>query len=527
MVHEVQGLAPSGGVAVGINEQFGQSISLSGDLAVVGVPGNLVGGVAMGAAMVYREDSCNGLWGVEKKLVAQGGLEGGRFGDAVACDGSVVVVGAPNDSTMNNRAGSAYVFRHDVAANKWREEQKLMALPGELAALDRFGFSVAVAGEVVLIGVPFANDACPGNVQCDSGAAMVYRFDGEQQLWLREARLTASDAMEGDNFGFSVAMEGEVVVIGAYREDGVGVNSGAVYVFRRSPPVVVDRGEGGVGGIGGLGAGGWVEEAKLVSPDGAAGNEFGKSVAIQGGRIAVGAPRSDLGSEGNPNFDSGAAYVFEYQAGTGVWVAGSAVVAANGQAADIFGGSVALLGETLLVGGIRTSVSPGGVWMFRREAGSGAWVEKSRFAVAGGVVGDQFGGALGLRDDLAFVGASRDGQVSANGGAAYVFAGLNDCSGNGEPDLCDIAMGLVVDENGNGVPDECDPAPCPGDCYPPQGDCEIGMLDLIILLNGWEDPAGGPCDLTGPADGAGVFGPDGVINVLDLIQLLNGWGPCP
>jgi len=185
------------------------------------------------------------------------------------------VVGAyRDDREACTDCGSAYVYRFN--GSSWVEEQKLTASDG--AVFDYFGYSVSVSGNVAVVGAYQRN--CPGS---DCGAAYVYRFN--ESTWLEEEKLTASDAAASDQFGISVSISGDVVVVGANSDDRAAANncgSAYVYFFIGSS---------------------WVQEHKLKASDAAAGDQFGTSVSITGDVVAVGAPFWS-GS------DSGAAYVF-------------------------------------------------------------------------------------------------------------------------------------------------------------------------------------------------------------------------
>jgi hypothetical protein len=184
------------------------------------------------------------------------------------------VVGASGNDDAGFSSGSAYVFRN--TGGGWVEEAKLTASDAEGAAL--FGWSVAVAGNTVAVGALY-DDA----EAVDSGSAYVFYHDGRR--WLEEAKLTASDAAADDEFGASVSVAGDTIVIGAPANDGAGPNAGSAYLFRYD----------GVG---------WVEDARLTASDAAANDEFGASVAVGGDTTVVGASLNDSAA-----IDSGSAYV--------------------------------------------------------------------------------------------------------------------------------------------------------------------------------------------------------------------------
>ncbi len=149
------------------------------------------------------------------KLLASDGASDDQFGWSVAVDGDTVVVGAYRDDDNGNASGSAYVYRFD--GTDWIET-KLLASDG--AGNDNFGSGVAVDGDTVVVGSPGDDDY--------SGSAYVYRFDGTD--WI-ETKLIASDWANSDRFGISVAVDGDTVVVGAYGDDDNGSYSGSAYVY--------------------------------------------------------------------------------------------------------------------------------------------------------------------------------------------------------------------------------------------------------------------------------------------------------
>ncbi|MCH8034369.1 MAG: PKD domain-containing protein [Bacteroidetes bacterium] len=211
----------------------------------------------------------------EIKLTASDAAAGDLFGFPVSISGDRVIVGAGEDDDAGFNSGSAYIFSFD--GTSWIEEAKLNA--SDAAAGDRFGFSVSLDGNRVIVGAGRDDDA-----GFDSGSAYIFSFDGTS--WSEEAKLIASDAAAGDLFGFSVSISGDRVIVCAVQDDDAGSSSGSAYVFRRNGTS-------------------WSEETKLIASDAAAGDQFGISVSISGDRVIVGAIRND-----DAGTSSGSAYVY-------------------------------------------------------------------------------------------------------------------------------------------------------------------------------------------------------------------------
>ncbi len=210
----------------------------------------------------------------EAKFTASDGATGDGFGRSVAVSGDRIVVGSPFDDDRRPNSGSVYVLEPDGGGG-W-VETKLTASDG--AYSDRFGSSVAVSGDRIVVGAPLDDDR-----GADSGSAYAFAPDGVGG-WL-ETKLIAADGDRDDVFGLSVAVSGDRIVIGAREHDDLGRNSGSAFVFEPD------------------GVGGWVE-TKLVPPDGRRDGWFGWSVAVFRDLVLVGAPNDD---DRGP--DSGSVYL--------------------------------------------------------------------------------------------------------------------------------------------------------------------------------------------------------------------------
>jgi len=291
-------------------DRFGTSVAASGDRIVVGAPKDDGHDTDSGTAFVFETDA-DGGW-IHTVLSASDGSTGDRFGESVAVSGGRIVVGAPTDDNGGRASGSAYVFEPDGTGG-WTET-KLTA--SDARPDNRFGWAVAVDGDRIVIGAQLANAGA-----ADTGAVYVYEADGSGG-WA-ETKLIASDAEADDRLGWSVAVSGDRVVAVSPRADGAGPDTGAAYVFEPD------------------GSGGWTETI-LTPSDADADDRFGWSVAADGDRIVVGAPWADGGLA-----DVGAVYVFD--ARPGGWTQ-TRLFASDGAAGDQFGRSVAVSGTRIVAG---------------------------------------------------------------------------------------------------------------------------------------------------------------------------------
>ncbi len=333
------------------------------------------------------------------KLTAGDAAAGDQFG-TVAISGDTIVVGAQLDDDAGNGSGSAYVFVKD--GDIWTQQQKLTA--ADAAVFDLFGISVAISGDTIVVGAVFGDDACPGNPDCNSGAVYVFVRDGG--AWTQQQKLTASDANADDRFGNVVAISGDTIVVGARFDDDAGSNSGSAYVFTRQGNL-------------------WTQRQKLTAADAAAGDEFGNSIAISGDRIVIGASRNDDACPSTINCDSGSAYVFVRQGG--VWTQQQKLTAADAAVSDLFGASVAISGDTIVVGASGDDDAgnqSGSAYVFVRDGG--AWTEQQKLVAVDGKAGDLFGEPIAISGDTIVGGASGDdnacpGDPNCDSGAAHVF----------------------------------------------------------------------------------------------------------
>jgi hypothetical protein len=396
---------------------FGYAVAVSGNVIAVGAHGTSAPEYKTGAVHVYRYDADSGEWHHEAILTASDGDYGDIFGFSVAVDQNVILIGARDDEVNGESlAGSAYVFRYD--GTEWVEEAKLVDPEPEY--YDLFGQTVAIDGDMALIGASGDNWLI--------GAAFVYRYDGSQ--WDFEEKLIAPDPGDQDWFGYSVALADDTAVAGAPQADG---QNGAAYVFRRQ-----DRQ--------------WSFDARLsaAEPVGPA-PVFGisSSIGADGTVILIGAPLDDaMGSE------AGAAHVFR-----------------------------------------------------RTDRG---WTETAKLTASDGGPFDQFASSVSIDGDVGMINAPTGGP-----GAVYVFLGLSgmDCNDNGNPDSCDIFEGSSEDLNENNIPDECEAI---GDL---NGDGVVNVRDLLTLLAAW-----GACDDPCPPACTGDTNFDCTVNWIDLLTLLSNWG---
>ena len=434
---------------------FGQSVALQGDLVVIGATGDTSNA---GAAYVFRRTL--GVWGEELKLEPADLEATDLFGAGTAIDGDVIAVGAPDALDVfgggTPGSGAVYIFRD--TGGTWPQQARLVALDSE--NFDQLGRSVAAQGDVVVAGAPGDKASGDGDPDGGDGAAYVFRFDGS--AWAQEAKLVSNHSANGDRMGESIAIDGDVIVVGAPGYDQLATDTGAAYVFRH---------------VLGL----WFLEQRLTAADANAGDDFGASVAVDGDLIAIGAPRDNQGAS-----DTGAVYLFGFD-GTS-WTQQLKLVASDAGANAQLGASVALQDPILLAGSPGATAGDGKGYLFAHYANN--WIEHSQLADGASLANGRGVALDGAQVLLGAPWTSNGGLLFA--GDAYVFDAFLDCNGNSLPDDTDVTLGLSPDCNRNLVPDECDIASrfsldCDGNGVPDEcdTDCNNNQLpDACDIANG-------------------------------------------
>ncbi len=368
-------------------DEFGISVGISGETAIVGAHRNDDFGSSSGSAYLFDTTTGQQLF----KLLPDDGASGDRFGRSVAISGATAIVGAyldddacPGDPFCNS--GSAYLFDLSDPENP---VQLFKLLANDGAAGDRFGRSVAISGSIAIVGA-YAND----DIGTDSGSAYLFDITTGAQI----VKLLPNDGSGGDNFGWSVAIGGPpgkpVTIIGTPLDNDVNVvDVGSVYVFDISDPANP------------------TQLFKLLAEDGAVQDEFGISVAINGATAIVGSPFHD--DNGN---SSGAAYLFDTTTGQQI----TKLLPNDGAADDRFGNSVAISGPTAIVGALLdddNGSASGSAYLF-----------------------DAVAGPIGFEEPQEF---------PAFGEATVEAVGSFDATGNDTQDLCVVIPGSISQANGN------------------------------------------------------------------------------
>ena len=296
-------------------DKFGYGADVDGDTAVVTAPQAHLGNTSdAGAAYVFVRSGTT--WTQQQKIQASDAAASDWFGNerAVAISGDYIVVGVQeDDNSGGNRAGAAYVYAR--SGTTWSQQAKLTA--SDAQATDLFGSAVGISGSTIVVGA-IGEDT----TAAQAGAAYVFTRSGT--TWTQQQKIQASDAEGSDNFGVSVDIDGDTLVVGAWNEDTGASNAGAAYIFTRSGST-------------------WSQQAKLTANDAEADDMFGNAVSVDGDTVAVAAYHEDTTASG-----AGSVYVFT-RSGT-TWTQSDKLQAGDAAASDYFGMSLALDGGTVIAG---------------------------------------------------------------------------------------------------------------------------------------------------------------------------------
>ncbi len=386
---------------------FGFGVAAIEDVVVVAAKGDT--DRPTGARNAYVFEKVGGVWAASAVLAADpGGAAADRFGTSVSVSGDTLLIG-DNQFGLGGM-GAVYVF--EKSNGVWEHADVFAG-----AQYTNFGGSSAISGNTAMVGA--SADPVHGSF---SGAVLVFERSGG--VWAPAGKLSPADGDEFDQFGVSVGLSGNVAVIGAFRGEHNNAETGTAYVYERI-------------------AGVWTFVAKLTASDGAEGDMFGSDVAVSGEIVVVGADsHDDLGNS------SGAAFVFEKVGG--VWTQTKKLLADDGASRDLFGSSVGVSGQSVVVGARQDddlgNISGAG-YVFRKS--SGLWVQTAKLLADDGAASDFFGQSIAIGGSTIVVGAFGDDDVADQSGSAYVFSlPCDDCNGNGVSDIEETVFGGDFDDDG-------------------------------------------------------------------------------
>ncbi len=360
------------------NTQFGNSVSISGEYAIIASSRDNAVNHNGGSAYIFKNDGSG--WIQTAKLIPNDGAADDMFGNSVAIYGDYAVVGAYLNDEHGTNCGAAYVFKRNNDA--WNQTAKL--IPSDVSAGWIFGYCVAIYDDIIAVGSP--SSSTPGW----TGIVSVFQRQGSE--WREIQTIAPESGVYGENFGCSVALSDDYLVVGA---DKVGApNTGSVYVYNK-------------------GSDGWELQDNLIPSGSYAGDEFGNSVSISGVYILVGGSSSAFNSP---------AYIFKREGGN--WSEQSKLLPDDNVNYNRFAENVFIHGYYAFIGARNAVVGAdecnGAVYVFAMN-GNNSWVQTKKIVASDGSNGDNFGVSVAATDKYLLVGADAAWVGGPNSGAAYFY----------------------------------------------------------------------------------------------------------
>lgn len=381
---------------------FGTSVSISGDYAVVGAPNAILTGSTdrFGAAYVFKFNGA--AWAQTHQLISSDPVVGELFGKSVSISGTSIIVGSPNATVNGNvKAGVVYVYELDGLGD-WIESVRLTTLDNN--SYDFFGHSVKLDGDRFIAGATGNDDGASS-----AGTAYIFDYDSINSSWSESVKLISFQPGSLDYFGSKVDIQGDRAIVSAPNRNAL-VGSfdysdvGMVAVFDKN-------------------GNNWDSTTMLFAPDLNAADFFGIDISLSGDRILVGSYKDDDGGA-----ESGSAYIFDYDTNTSSWNSGTKITAPDAVAYDHFGTSVALDGATAYIGSPEnddnSESSSGSVYVYTYDGSSWAY-QNILLHTDTPRNSDAFGNSIAVDASNVFIGSYRDDADQGgnfNSGAAYVFA---------------------------------------------------------------------------------------------------------
>ena len=362
-------------------DQLGISVSLEGDKALVGSSqyDDNNNGINTGSAYLFELNV--GMWSQAHQFLASDGVDADKYGIAVSLSTNRVLIGASDTDENFSTSGAAYVYEYD--GSMWIET-KLLA--PDAAQADRFGVAVTIENDRLLVGARNGGDVLTPS----TGSAYIYDYDNGLNMWQFTQEIFADDIINNNFFASSLGLSGDKVIIGNFNDNDNGSQSGAAYVFDLD--------------------GTWQQSQKLAT-QGAVDDNFGYAVSLDGNRALIGAPYDDNDNGSN----AGNAYIFDYV--NGQW--SSPIKLQASEYFQNFGMSVSLSGTTAIIGAnVIDFAGTGRAYVF--EFDGSTWIETT-ILQSDVNQSDEFGFSVNISGDRALVGAPFYSENGIRSGATFVY----------------------------------------------------------------------------------------------------------
>lgn len=320
---------------------------------------------------------------IVETIDAADGVGNVGFGIELSVGGDRFLVSSRFATTVEEDSGGVHIFRR--AGRRVIFEETLIAPPG--SGDDRFGWATAIEGRRIAVAAPTA----------DEGRGAVYIYQWIADHWERQAHIVAPDGMPGDEFGRSIALRGNYLLVGAPLRDDIGPGTGAAYVYRRN-------------------GADWNLATVLYPDAGSEGSAFGWNMAVNGDRAAISAHLDN-----DAGLDAGAVYLFRHVGGE--WLQSDKLTASDAAPSSWFGSSMSFE-ETQLLVGAKNHGGHGAAYLFENDGL--AWTEVQQFVPTDADPGDAFGAKCALAGNRILITATNDLGTEHGVGATYLFTKHDD-----------------------------------------------------------------------------------------------------
>ncbi len=404
-------------------DSLGKSISISGDYIVAGAPNEDTNADTLdnaGSAYIFKRDALNNELKQIAKIQAHDAEENDKFGSTVAISGDYIVVGSPYEDTTAgglSSAGSTYVFkRNSDSENDITQIAKIQASDAE--ASDQFGYSVSISGNYIVVGAHKENPIVPpppasGLEVNDAGSVYLFKIDTTNNSVAQISKIQASDAQSNDNFGFSVSINENYILVGAPNEDTPGSNAGSAYIFKMISDTQIIE----------------IKKVQAIANDSSDDTEndaqFGYSVSISGDYFVIGASSKDGASDAN----IGSAYVYKINSDDpndpNAITHIKKIEASDAAADDKFGHIVSISGNYIVVGVPNEDTagnlfSAGSAYIFKKDISDNV-TQIKKIEASDPQAMDYFGYAVSIDKNHIAVGSVSEDTAATDAGSAYIF----------------------------------------------------------------------------------------------------------
>ena len=377
------------------DDHLGKSVTIYGNICMVGAPNANVNGTSSGSIRVYSTSNEGTTWGYITTIYPNDGGSGMYFGYDMDLYDEYLVVGAYGDDTLDSNAGAIYIFKtNNTGWETWYQVAKLTG--DDSAAGDQYGHAVSIYKDMIVVGARY-------NDEVDNNAGAVYTYIKSGDNITFKEKITVSGGASSDYFGFSLSVREDMLIVGAYGVDDNGLTSGAAYIYKTSND-----------------GNNWYLKEKLIASDGASSAHFGYAVDINNKYAVIGSYLDE---------SKGSIYVYNTLDGGENWGNEIKLRPSDIGTSDQFGRAVAIYDSSILAsagGHDLIAANAGAVYMYETINDGTSWEQKSK-AVAQDVKEYQYFSfgppfTLAITEKYAVMGAYREGEETApSSGAAYIL----------------------------------------------------------------------------------------------------------